>query len=244
MTQPAASASTPPAPERPAGLAGLATLLRRGLGVLNLIAAFATAIALAVNIADRLIQGIFDPTHYFQFFTIQTCIINIVVLLMGGIFALMRTNDPHWYSVVRACTVSYAIVVGVIYNVLLAGFPSGDGYVSTFTFPNDIQHIWGPIFIAVEWLLMPGRTRLRWGTLWISALFPLAWVAGSMIRGLVGDGWFPYFFLNVTDMGVGGVAIYIAAIAAFVICNSALAVAIGRVHSRVFVSTGLDRAGI
>ena len=241
MTQPAATASTRPAPTRPIGLA---TFLRRGFGVLNLVAAFAIAIALAVNIADRVIQGIFDPSHYFQFFTIQTCLINIVVLLMGGMFALMRINDPHWYSIVRACTVSYAIVVGVIYNVLLAGFPSGDGYVSTFSFPGDIQHIWGPIFIAVEWLLMPGRARLRWGTLWISALFPLAWVAGSMIRGLAGDGWFPYFFLNVTDMGVGGVAIYIAAIAAFVIGNSALAVAIGRVHSRVFVSTGLDRAGI
>ena len=139
---------------------------------------------------------------------------------------------------------SYAIVVGVIYNVLLAGFPSVDGYEASFSFPGDIQHIWGPIFIAVEWLLMPGRTRLRWGTLWISALFPLAWVAGSMIRGLAGDGWFPYFFLNVTDMGVGGVAIYIAAIAAFVLGNCALAVAIGRVHSRVFVSSGLDRAGI
>ena len=222
----------------------LATFLRRGFGVLNLVAAFAVAIALAVNISDRLIQGIFNPTHYFHYFTIQTSIINIVVLLMGGMFALMRTNDPRWYSIVRACTVSYAIVVGVIYNVLLAGFPTVDGYVASFAFPGDIQHIWGPIFIAVEWLLMPGRTRLRWGTLWISALFPLAWVAGSMIRGLAGDGWFPYFFLNVTDMGVGGVAMYIAAIAAFVICNSALAVAIGRVHSRVFVSAGLDQAGI
>ena len=223
---------------------GLATFLRRGFGVLNLVAAFAVAIALAVNIADRLIQGIFNPTHYFHYFTIQTSIINVVVLLMGGMFALMRTNDPRWYSIVRACTVSYAIVVGVIYNVLLAGFPTVDGYVASFAFPGDIQHIWGPIFIAVEWLLMPGRTRLRWGTLWISALFPLAWVAGSMIRGLAGDGWFPYFFLNVTDMGVGGVAIYIAAIAAFVLGNCALAVAIGRVHSRVFVSSGLDRAGI
>jgi hypothetical protein len=223
---------------------GIAAVLRRGLGVLNLVAAFAVAIALAVNIADRLIQGIFDPTHYFHFFTIQTSIINIAVLLIGGIFAVMRTNDPHWYSIIRACTVSYAIVVGVVYNVLLAGFPTIDGYVASFEFPNSIQHIWGPIFIAIEWLLMPGRTRLRWGTLWISAVFPLIWLAGSMVRGLVGDGWFPYFFLDVTDMGVGGVAMYIAAIATFIVANCALAVAIGRVHSRVFVTTGLDRPGI
>ena len=221
---------------------GLTRGLRRGLGVLNIAFAFAIAIGLAVNIADRLIQGIFNPSHYFQFFTIQTCIINIVVLLIGGIIAITRTADPRWYTVVRASIVSYAIVVGVIYNVLLAGLASGDGYVSTFTFPNDIQHIWGPIFIAVEWLLMPGRARLRWGTLWICAIFPLAWVAGSLARGLVGDGWFPYFFLNPAEMGVGGVAMYVVAIAVFTLANCALAIAIGRIQARVFATDGSDSA--
>ena len=219
---------------------GLTRGLRRALGVLNIAFAFAIAIGLAVNIADRLIQGIFDPSHYFQFFTIQTCIINIVVLLMGGIIALTRTTDPRWYTVVRASIVSYAIVVGVIYNLLLAGLASGDGYVSSFTFPNDIQHIWGPIFIAVEWLLMPGRARLRWGTLWICAIFPLAWVAGSLVRGLAGDGWFPYFFLNPGETGVAGVAMYVGAIAAFTLANCAIAIGIGRIQARVF---GTDGAG-
>ena len=220
---------------------GLTRGLRRALGVLNIAFAFAIAIGLAVNIADRLIQGIFDPSHYFQFFTIQTCIINIVVLLMGGIIALTRTADPRWYGVVRVSIVSYAIVVGVIYNVLLAGLDSGDGYVSTFTFPNDIQHIWAPIFIAVEWLLMPGRGRLRWGTLWICALFPLAWVAGSLVRGLVGDGWFPYFFLNPAETGVAGVAMYVGAIAAFTLANCVLAIGIGRIQARVFATEGLGK---
>ena len=218
---------------------GLTRSLRRGLGVLNVAFAFAIAIGLAVNIADRLIQGIFDPSHYFQFFTIQTCIINIVVLLMGGIIALTRTTDPRWYTVVRASIVSYAIVVGVIYNLLLAGLASGDGYVSSFTFPNDIQHIWGPIFIAVEWLLMPGRARLRWGTLWICAIFPLAWVAGSLVRGLAGDGWFPYFFLNPGETGVAGVAMYVGAIAAFTLANCAIAIGIGRIQARVFATDGV-----
>jgi hypothetical protein len=203
-------------------------VLRRGLGVLNIAFAFAIAIALAVNIADRLSQRIFDPTHYFQYFTIQTSIINIAVLLIGGIFAFTRTVDPYWYAVVRVSIVSYAIVVGVIYNVLLAGLPLGDGYVASFSFPNDIQHVWAPIFIAVEWLLMPGRKQLRWGTLWICAMFPLAWVVGSLIRGLVGDGWFPYFFLNPAEMGISGVWAYVVAIAAFTLANCAVSIRIHR----------------
>ena len=163
---------------------------------------------------------------------------------MGGIIALTRTTDPRWYTVVRASIVSYAIVVGVIYNLLLAGLASGDGYVSSFTFPNDIQHIWGPIFIAVEWLLMPGRARLRWGTLWICAIFPLAWVAGSLVRGLVGDGWFPYFFLNPGETGVAGVAMYVGAIAAFTLANCAIAIVIGRIQARMFATTGVGGAQI
>jgi hypothetical protein len=62
---------SPAADSRGRGPAGFALMLRRGLGVLNLVMAFAIAIGLAVNIADRLIQGIFNPSHYFHYFTLK-----------------------------------------------------------------------------------------------------------------------------------------------------------------------------
>lgn len=219
----------------------LAVGLRRTWGVANLIASFAIAIAITVNITDRVLQGIFDPSHYFQYFTIQTSLINIVVLLIGGMFGVMRLTDPRWYSVLRASIVAYAVVVGVVYNVLLAGFPSSDGYIESSPFPNLVEHVWAPIFIAVEWLFMPGRSRLSWRVLWIAAVYPLAWVALSLVRGLAGDGWFPYFFLNVTDSGVPTVAIYVAGIAAFIITLTAAAIGVGRLHSRIFADLGIDR---
>ena len=235
LFEPATTSRTGPRPLR------LATALRRVFGVLNLIAAGAVVVALSVNISDRVVQGIFEPTHYFQYFTIQTCLINIVVLTMGGLFGLMRDVDTRWYTVLRACVVSYAIVVGVIYNLLLAGLSLNDGYVASFEFPNFIQHVWIPIFIAVEWLLMPGRSRLRWSVLWIAAVYPLLWVAWSLTRGLAGDGWFPYFFLNPGEMGVGGVVAYVLSIAAFIIGLCALAVGVERVHARLYTAIGLDR---
>jgi hypothetical protein len=215
--------------------------LRRTLGLANVVGAFVIAVALTVNITDRMVQGIFNPGHYFQYFTIQTCIINIVVLTIGGMFALMRRNDPHWYAVVRASTVAYAVVVGVIYNVLLAGLSINDGYISTFEFPNLVQHVWGPILIAAEWVLMPGRARLGWRVLWIAAVYPFTWVAASIGRGLVGDGWFPYFFLNPAEMGWDWVGIYVGGIAAFIITVTAVAILIGRVHGRVFGDLGRGR---
>jgi hypothetical protein len=76
----------------------------------------------------------------------------------------------------------------------------------------------------------------------ICAIFPLAWVAGSLVRGLVGDGWFPYFFLNPAGIGVGGVAMYVGGIAVFTLANCAIAIAIGRVQVRVFATDGVSRA--
>ena len=216
-------------------------LLRRTLGLANVVGAFVIAVALTVNITDRMVQGIFDPSHYFQYFTIQTSIINIVVLTMGGMYALLRRTDPHWYTVVRAGTVAYAVVVGVVYNVLLAGLSINDGYISTFEFPNLVQHVWGPILIAAEWVLMPGRARLGWRVLWIVAVYPLTWVVASIGRGLFGDGWFPYFFLNPGEMGWDWVGIYVGGIAAFIIVVTAVAILIGRVHGRVFADVGGQR---
>ncbi|MFM6968745.1 MAG: Pr6Pr family membrane protein [Microbacteriaceae bacterium] len=219
-----------------------AATLRRSLGVINILTAFVIAIALTINITDRVLQGKFDPTHYFQYFTIQTCILNIVVLTAGGIYALTRTTDPRRYVVLRASTVAYAVLTGVVYNVLLAGIPANDGYIESSGFPNAVEHVWAPIIIAIEWLLMPGRSRLSWRVLWIAVVYPLLWVIGSMVRGLAGDGWYPYFFLNVPDTGVTGVVIYVAGLAAFIVGITATVVATGRLHSRVFTNLGVDRS--
>lgn len=221
---------------------GLTLFVRRALGVANLIAAFAVAIALTINITDRVLQGAFNPSHYFHFFTIQTSIVNIVVLLVGGMFAVLRFSDPRWYAAARAAAVAYAVVVGVVYNVLLAGIAATDGYVPSTDFPNLVEHVWAPIFIALEWLVMPGRPRLRWRVLWITALYPLGWVVFSMARGLAGDGWFPYFFFNPAEVGALGVLMYVVGIAGFIIAVAAAAVSIGRLQTRVFADVGTDRA--
>lgn len=220
---------------------GVSAFLRRSLGFANVVWALVIVVALTINITDRVLQDKFDWTHYFHYFTIQTSILNIVVLLSGGIYGLTRTVDPGGYVVLRASTVAYGVLTGVVYNVLLAGIPANDGYIESSTFPNDIEHVWTPILIAIEWVLMPGRSRLSWRVLWVAVTYPLTWVAGSMVRGLVGDGWFPYFFLNVPATGLTGVVIYVVGLAAFIVGLTAAVIAVGRLHGRVFAATGLDR---
>lgn len=220
---------------------GASIFFRRALGIANILGALLIVVALTINITDRVLQDKFDWTHYFHYFTIQTSILNVGVLLAGGMFALMRTTDPGGYVVLRASTVAYAVLTGVVYNVLLAGIPANDGYIESSGFPNAIEHVWAPTFIAIEWLLMPGRSRLSWRVLWVAVVYPLVWVIGSMARGLAGDGWFPYFFLNVPETGVTGVVIYVVGLAGFIVALTAVVIALGRLHGRVFATTGLDR---
>lgn len=189
--------------------------------------------AVAINIADRVSQGTWDPTRYFHYFTIQTTIINVVVLALGAFFSLNRPRDPNWYSAARACVVAYGVVVGVVYNLLLSDFPADGGYINNFPWTNELEHVWIPIYLVVEWVVVAGRARLGWRVLAVCAVYPLVWASASMARGLVGDGWFPYFFLNPSETGISGVALYIAAIAAFMVALCAFAVSTQRVHARI-----------
>lgn len=222
----------------------VARTLRRGLGVLNILAALWILVSITTQLVDKTVNNVFYPEEYYSYFTIQSSHMNVLVLLVGGIIALSRGVDPRWYTVVRACIVTYAVVTGVVYNLLLRDVPSSDGFVSQFTFPNEVMHVYIPLFIALEWLLMPGRSRLSWNVLAITCAYPLAWAGATMIRGSL-DGWYPYPFLEpFGPAGWGGVIAYIAGIAGFIIVLGSIAVGIERAHSALYARIGLDRTAL
>ena len=205
--------------------------IRRIAGVISIAAGITILAALITQITDQVSVGRFEPTEYFAFFTIQTAMINIVVLIAGGLAALRTARDTQLYSAVRASVFSYAIVTGVVYNLLLRDVPNDDGYVGP-VWPNEALHVWIPIYIAVDWMLAPGRARIGWATMWLAVSYPLAWVFVTLTRGAL-DGWYPYPFLEpFGPNGVGGVAAYVLGIAAFIIALAAVAVVINHLQSR------------
>ena len=98
--------------------------------------------------------------HFFSFFTIESNILSAVVLLIGAYFLLFRTGgDPQWYTLLRAATATYMITTGVVYNLLLRGIDLPQG--STLGWSNEILHVVACVWLLIDWLLAPGRTRLR-----------------------------------------------------------------------------------
>ncbi|WP_309620738.1 Pr6Pr family membrane protein, partial [Salinibacterium sp.] len=77
-------------------------------------------------------------------------------------------------------------------------------------------------FIALDWLLSPGRPALRWTGLRYVVIYPLAWVAFTMLRGAA-TGWFPYPFLEPST-GALSISVYVVGIAGFIEGIASLAI--------------------
>jgi hypothetical protein len=200
-------------------------------GAVRLLAAAVVTVAIAAQITDQVVNDAFEAAEYFSFFTVQSSLINIIVLLAGGVLAVRRRDDPELFTAVRMATVAYAAVTAVVYNVLLRDLPS-DGFVG-LGWPGEIMHVWIPIVILLDWLLSPGRPALGWGRIWLAIGYPLAWVALTLVRGVV-TGWYPYPFLD-PDAPAGPVSViaYIVAIAFFIIVVAAIAILVSRLGRSV-----------
>jgi len=172
--------------------------------------------------------GITDPTiqlvNFFSFFTIESNLLAVVVLVAGAVILLVRRGeDPRWFAVLRLCVVTYMVTTGVVYNLLLRGIELPQG--STLLWSNEILHVVGPVWMLLDWLLAPGRRPLAWASVWVVIAFPVVWAGITLIRGpltpdavLGRDYWYPYPFLNpnVAPTGYWSVAFYIALIAAVI----------------------------
>jgi hypothetical protein len=162
--------------------------------------------------------------NFFSFFTIESNVATVVVLLIGAVLLFTRTGeDPHWFTVLRGSIATYMIVTGVVYNLLLRNVELPQG--TTVPWSNEILHVVAPVWMLLDWLLAPGRGVLPWRTLRGYLVFPIVWVAYTLLRGpfttneLTGDPyWYPYPFLNpnLSPNGYLSVGFYVILIAAVI----------------------------
>ncbi|GAA4369857.1 Pr6Pr family membrane protein [Agromyces bauzanensis] len=203
--------------------------MRRLFGVLRVLAAAAIIVAVAGQFAQSwsmVPDQAFFLVNFFSFFTILSNAVSSIVLLVGAWIAFTRPADTVMFNLVRACVVTYMATTFVVYNLLLREISLDQA--TTVPWSNEILHVWAPLYLVLDWVLAPGRRYVEWRRIWTIAIFPLAWVAYSMIRGAV-TGWYPYPFLNpAQEAGYGGVAVYVIAIASFILLVGAGIIALSR----------------
>ena len=197
--------------------------------------AVATAIVVAIVAQLRASLGFWSDqgvtniasnvVNFFSFFTVEANIASAVVLTVGAVLLLVRggVDDSVVYTVVRASVVTYMVVTGIVYNLLLRGIELPQG--STVGWSNEILHVVAPVYLLVDWLFAPGRVPLGARRIWPVLVFPIVWVLYTLVRGpfvtdevFGNDFWYPYPFLNPITSANGylSVAFYVILIAAVI----------------------------
>ena len=213
--------------------------------VLRIVAALAIGAAVVGQIVTSLAfwqsQGLTDIpfrlVNFFSFFTIESNILATVVLVMAVGLTLLQKN-PMWFTVLRAVATTFMVTTGIVYNLLLRGIELPQG--STLDWSNEILHLWGPLYMLVDWIVAPGRLRLEWKHIGTIVAFPIVWAVYTLIRGavtydpLLDGGWYPYPFLNpeLSANGYLSVAFYVILIAAVIGLVGAGVIRISRTVSR------------
>lgn len=210
--------------------------MRKTLPYIRLATAFALLSSVIYQVTDRLLNNVFRPGEYFAYFTIQTSLIAAAVLAVSGMRELRGVADTKALNLAKLSVSSYAIVVAVVYNALLRGTvvqPGDPDYGYDWpVLPNEILHVWAPIFIVLDFALTKTTTKLKFKQIFWILVFPMAWLAFTIIRGIITD-WWAYWFLNPNlEAGVGGVAVFIMIIVVFGLVSASISLALNKLSNR------------
>jgi hypothetical protein len=169
-----------------------------------------TALAVAVGIVVQVVvtatttEGFFrdNPDRVFNVFAYFTIQSN---LLLGGTCLLLAIDPDRWHSVVfktlRLNGVLCIAVTGIVYHLVLAGSDTLSGGAAV---ANFFVHTVTPVLGVLGWLIFGPRGQTDSRVVGWSLVFPLLWLAFTLIRG-EGTGFYPYPFMNVTEHGYGTV---------------------------------------
>lgn len=139
------------------------------------------------------------------------------------IWALVRPAAAKRLAGLRGAVVVYVVVAGVIWNLYLTEMSMG------YTVQNIMLHVVSPVLVGLDWLLI-GRSQGR-----VTWWHPLAWLSYPLLYLIVilvylnsERGRFLYYFLDVDQIGLAGLARNVALLAIGFAVLGYLVLGIGR----------------
>ena len=178
----------------------------------------AIAVQLPVSAGEQ--DGFFDVPAYralnlFAYFTIQS---NILVAVSALLTALRPDVDTLLRRVLRLTSLVAITVTGVVYHLVLAGLVE---LTRAGAFADLLVHTVVPLLAVLGWLLFGPRGRTSWRVVGLSVVFPLLWLAFTLVRGPLVGGFWPYPFVDVDELGWGQVLLTCAGLAVLFVALAA-----------------------
>lgn len=207
-------------------LAGLFAIV----GSLSLILQFGlhmnSPIAQDLAFAERFVR-------FFSYFTVATNI--IVVVTLAAIAFFPRTGFGRFFArpTVQAAVASYISIVGIVYSLFLRDVWDPQGWQAV---ADHALHDVMPILYVVYWFAFAPKHDIALSSpvKWLA--YPAIYIVYSLIRGAF-VGWYPYWFVDVTQLGypsaLTNTALVFVAFIVFGLIYAALAKALARTANSV-----------
>jgi hypothetical protein len=153
-----------------------------------------------------------QKANFFSFFTIQSNVLGVAALFL--LVLVPGERRTPLFDGARSGAVLYLAITGVVFALLLSGLQ--EDLQTSASWVDFVVHKLMPVVLVADWLVDPPRHRLpRWTVLaWLA--YPLAWLGYTLVRGASVD-WYPYPFVDVSELGYGGVLARSVALAAGIV---------------------------
>ena len=179
---------------------------------------------------DQPWERLFDWLTYFTILSnIVVAVVMTALLLRPDWFNREDSTGRVWRAL-RLDSVVMILVTGIVYNVLLAEGPkTGIDWVNNFQ-----QHALNPVVTLLVFAIAGPKRLASWRTAMDAMVLPLLWSAFALLRGQV-IGAYPYFFLNVAELGIAAVLLFIAQILVFALLLCAGLILLDRVTAKASI---------
>jgi len=158
--------------------------------------------AIITEVATIVERGRFIPANFFSFFTVESNLLAVVVLLLSAL-ALSRGRENRTLALLRGANTLNMIIVGVVFSLLLSGL---DTELTAVPWDNIVLHYIMPVVVALDWFACLPRSPVSFRSSLLWLIFPIAYVVYSLTRGYI-VGWYPYPFLDPSQHGYLPVAV-------------------------------------
>jgi hypothetical protein len=192
--------------------------MKKGFTILvALLTWFAVIMQYVLMIQNRTADVAETTIRFFSFFTILTNI--IVAIFFTNNFYSKTLNS----SKLTAVTV-YITIVGLVYQVILRQTwkPEGMQFIV-----NELLHTLIPLMVIIFWCMYAVNRLTPYSRIAKWAIYPLLYLVYVLIRGKF-SGFYPYPFIDVTNLGMEKTLINAAMILVLFIAIAAIFLFIGK----------------
>ena len=156
--------------------------------------------SIIIEMAVTMERGTFKAENFFSYFTIETNILVVIMLLMSAVAVAAGKNGK--LDLVRSATTVYILVVGIGFSALLSGLEGVK--LTAVPWDNVVLHYIIPVAVFADFMTDRPRRKLPFKRALLWLLFPIVYATYALVRGGL-TGWYPYPFLNPDVSGASSV---------------------------------------